>query len=194
MSYLPLTSLMENDDNATTPTTITATAGIMYLTLIFNVYLIWRCYLILMFDKHALRICTITGIILLVYLLYMHYGEGAPNICKIAKGMDCEVANKSKYAEFFGISVPIIGKTPVSGIGIAYFVSVILLSKNAKYMPHIFLISVVAVPLALYLSYVQYFVLQSVCLFCEISKIMIGIITFVSLHQSKKLGLLKIEM
>jgi uncharacterized membrane protein len=139
-------------------------------------------------------ICGIIGMIFLGYLFYVHYSGDVPDICKIRKGMDCEVANRSKYAEFFGISAPIIGKIPVSGIGIAYFVSVILLARNSRFMPYVFVISMVAIPLALYLSYVQYFILQSVCLFCELSKIMIGIITFISLHESRKMGLLKIEM
>lgn len=147
-----------------------------------------------MFSKTVILVCGIIGIILLGYLLYAHYSLDAPSICKIGKGMDCEVVNRSKYAEFFGISAPIIGKTPVSGIGIAYFVSMILLVRNSRFMPYVFLLSIIAIPLALYLSYVQYFVLQSVCLLCEISKIMIGIITFVSLLDSRKMGLLKIEM
>lgn len=145
--------------------------------------------------KVAIQLAALAGIAMLGYLLFARYAGEGPSLCRIGEGLDCDVASKSRYAEFFGIPAPIIGGIPVSVIGIGYFAAVIFLSRfGNRFYPHVLVLSALAVPPALYLSYVQYFVLGSVCLLCELSKVAIGIITYVSLDESMKNRLLKIEL
>jgi uncharacterized membrane protein len=149
-----------------------------------------------MIDRRLIvQLCSVAGILMLSYLFSASYTGSNTTLCNISESLNCDVASKSKYANFFGIPAPLLSEIPVSVIGIAYFLAVILLTTRGSHMmPHIFVVSAAAIPFSLYLSYVQYFVLGSVCLFCELSKVMIGIIAFASLSESLRRKLLKFEV
>jgi|GEM_PF-2731767 uncharacterized membrane protein len=133
----------------------------------------------------AIQILCLAGIVMLSYLFVLHYAK-TPSICNINETFNCEVANKSVYAEFYGV--------PLSAIGIGYFIIVLALSKfKSRFLPHIFLLSAAAVPPCIYLTYVQIYILGSICLFCELTKMGIYSILAISLYESRKLKLLQFE-
>jgi uncharacterized membrane protein len=123
---------------------------------------------------------------MLVYLLVLHYID-TPSVCNINETFNCEIANKSGYSEFFGV--------PLSAIGIGYFALVLIFSRhNPRYLPHIFLLSAIAVPPCVYLTYVQINILGSICLFCELTKFTIYSILALSFLESRRLKLLQFEL
>jgi uncharacterized membrane protein len=125
------------------------------------------------------------GILMMGYLTVVHY-TGGSSVCDINERFNCDAVNRSVYSEFMGV--------PVSVIGIMYFVAVIGMAMlGKKYYPYIFVLSIVSLVPALYLDYIEFFVLNAVCIFCELSKVMIGAITVVSFLESRKNGLLQFE-
>jgi len=133
----------------------------------------------------AIQLLCFAGIVMLSYLLILHYAK-TPSICNINETFNCEVANKSVYAEFYGV--------PLSAIGIGYFIVVLALSKfKSRFLPHIFLLSAAAVPPCVYLTYVQIYILGSICLFCELTKLAIYSIVTISLLESRRQRLIQFE-
>ncbi|TAL48513.1 hypothetical protein EPN87_00360 [archaeon] len=125
------------------------------------------------------------GILMMGYLSVLHY-TGGSSVCDINERFNCDAVNKSVYSEFMGI--------PFSIIGILYFAIVIGMALlGEKFYPYIFILSLVSLAPALYLDYIEFFVLNAVCIFCELSKVMIGAIIAVSFLESRRLGLLKVE-
>jgi uncharacterized membrane protein len=60
-------------------------------------------------------------------------------------------------------------------------------------LPHIFLLTAAAVPPCIYLTHVQINILGSICLFCELTKLVIYSILAISFLESRKLNLLQFE-
>ena len=102
------------------------------------------------------------------YLISIHYAPAEEAFCNLGEGLSCDVVNKSVYAEVFGI--------PVSLLGFLYFVGVFLLvlCKKASTPYHwLALVSIIFLGPSLYLTGIELFVLENICVFCEISKVLI---------------------
>lgn len=114
------------------------------------------------------------GIAIMSYLTYLHYSGSASSFCDISEGVSCQVVNQSIYSEIFGI--------PVSILGLLYFLTVFILSLQAKsiqkYLSLIFYLSIFVIVPSLYLTYTEIFIIKSICLFCEISKVLMIVIAF----------------
>ncbi|OGZ13034.1 MAG: hypothetical protein A2942_00670 [Candidatus Lloydbacteria bacterium RIFCSPLOWO2_01_FULL_50_20] len=131
--------------------------------------------------KNPTRIILITlsilGIFIMAYLVKVGYGSGDTSFCDLGEGLSCDLVNKSKYAKVFGI--------PLSGMGLAYFIWVFftaLRSYKPKSLEKIALVSVVMLVPSLYLSiWVEYFVLETFCILCEASKVIMALIIIASL-------------
>lgn len=110
------------------------------------------------------------------YLTYLHYAhEGVETVCDFAEGFSCEIVNKSVYSELFGI--------PVAVLGAAYFLTVLVLATrryHPKPYPYILAFTIFSLVFGLYLSGIEYLVLHTVCLFCELSKLVMIDILVVS--------------
>lgn len=100
------------------------------------------------------------------YLTYLHFKPSHGALCDFGAGFSCDLVNKSVYAEVMGI--------PVSVMGLAYFLGVAFLVVRkpiADVMRVIQLFTAFSIVYSLHLTYIEVFVLGSVCLFCELSKI-----------------------
>lgn len=114
------------------------------------------------------------GVGVMTYLIYLHYADGGGSVCDIAGGLSCSVVNKSDFSEIFGV--------PISVLGLLYFLTVVVM-MSYKHWPQPFrevtLFTVFALSFGLYLSGVELLILDSFCLFCELSKVvMIAILVF----------------
>jgi uncharacterized membrane protein len=133
-------------------------------------------------SRWALIIISIAGVLIMGYLTSLHYAQGEGSFCDIGEGLSCSAVNQSIYSEVFGI--------PVSVMGLIYFFLVLVVSvffhneKNSKY---ILLASTLFVGPSIYLSYIELFVINEVCIFCELSKILIlAVIVSSAFGVSKK--------
>lgn len=116
-----------------------------------------------------LRALSLTGIVIMIYLARLHFTEDVSTgaICELGEGLSCEAVNTSKYSEVLGI--------PVSFLGVGYFGLLLLVSftKLSKDMwKNIFLLTLFVLVPSLYLSSLELFVINSICIFCEISKLL----------------------
>lgn len=117
------------------------------------------------------------GFIVAAYLSILHYKNAIPP-CSIAKG--CEIILTSKFASFANI--------PISLIGSAYYLAVIVLSlifiesKQEFILKLLFIIIVLGAVLSLGLILVQIFILKAICQYCLVSDfislILLGIVIF----------------
>ena len=96
------------------------------------------------------------------YLLSLHFSLGETAFCNLGEGLSCDIVNKSEYAKVAGV--------PVSLLGLLYFVG-ILAAMWRRYeratLKWIIFVSIAFLGPSLYFSYIEFFVLNNVCVFCD---------------------------
>ncbi|MBI4135858.1 vitamin K epoxide reductase family protein [Candidatus Uhrbacteria bacterium] len=123
-------------------------------------------------PRITLIILAVLGLATMGYLTNLHFAPEANAFCNIGEGYSCDIVNKSEYAKILGI--------PVSILGLLYFVLVLAVGIF-KYTPSalkaVAFLTIAFLGPALYLSYIEFFVLKNICILCEGSKIlMLGIV------------------
>jgi uncharacterized membrane protein len=108
--------------------------------------------------------------------LYHHYGTSATSYCDIGENFNCDIVNRSTYSQIAGI--------PVALIGIAGYVTVLMAAtfySNRDGTPAILAIgSLAGLGFALYLTYIEGFVLATWCVLCLSSLVLISSIAVLS--------------
>jgi uncharacterized membrane protein len=94
--------------------------------------------------------------------LYHHYGTSATSYCDIGENFNCDIVNRSTYSTVFGI--------PVAMIGIIGYLAVLTLTtlyRSPARTPVILaIVSLAGLSFALYLTYIEGFVLAAWCILC----------------------------
>lgn len=102
------------------------------------------------------------GIIVSSVSLYHHYGTSATSYCDVGENFNCDIVNRSTYSTIAGI--------PVAAIGIAGYLGVLILAtlyRSRADMPAMLAIGAMAgLAFALYLTYIEGFVLAAWCILC----------------------------
>ena len=105
--------------------------------------------------------------------LYHHFGTSQTKYCDFGESFNCDIVNRSTYSVIFGI--------PVALIGILGYVSLLVFAtvyRNKAEVPGILLLaSVGGLGFALYLTYIEAFVLGVWCILCMSSLAIIVMIT-----------------
>lgn len=132
---------------------------------------------------------SVVAMFVTAYLAYLHYAGTGESFCDISEKINCDVVNKSVYSEFLGVPVAIWGF-------LAYFVILVIsmgvvaefdFSKiysklRPKFMLKLLLfITFVGTGFSLYLSYVEFFILKTVCILCVTQQIIIFIMFILSM-------------
>lgn len=123
------------------------------------------------------------------YLSYLHYRPSASTLCKINEYWDCDIVNKSTYSEIFGIPVAILGlATYLFLLAMAWAilkgVRFTRWHKSLRALNLFWLLfGVVAAGVVFsgYLTYIELFVLEAICVFCLAQQIIIIVDLFVLL-------------
>jgi uncharacterized membrane protein len=120
------------------------------------------------------------GVGVMLYLAYMHFGSGGDHsICSFGADFSCDLVNQSPYAAPFGM--------PLSVLGLVFFVAVIawLLWYRGpqRFMPLV-AANVFGLSFGLVLTGIQIFILGSICLFCEASKVLMLLILVVTAYAA----------
>lgn len=128
----------------------------------------------------ALCLLSLLGMGVSIYLIYQHYKPAGGSFCNVSDFVSCDVVNKSKYAEILGIPVSILGLAAYSFI---FILSLGILRRWIQERGETLLLifTSLSVAFSLYLTFVEFFILQAVCLFCITSQILIIIIFILSL-------------
>jgi uncharacterized membrane protein len=124
----------------------------------------------------AIALLALAGAVVSSISLYHHYGASKSSFCDFGANFNCDMVNRSIYSAIFGIPVALIG---IFGYGILLVLATLYRAKAE--IPWILLIaSVVGLGFALYLTYVEAFVLAVWCVLCLSSLALIATIAGLS--------------
>ena len=115
-------------------------------------------------ERAIVALCFL-GASFMGYLTYLHFKTSPGTFCDFGAGFSCDLVNKSIYAEAMGV--------PLSLMGLAYFIGVAALMLKRAVPDRLRIVQIFTVfslIFSLHLTYIEIFVLGSVCVFCEASK------------------------
>jgi vitamin-K-epoxide reductase (warfarin-sensitive) len=121
----------------------------------------------------AIAILSVAGMAVSAVSLQRHYAKSASRFCDIGEKFNCDIVNRSEYSSVMGI--------PVAGIGVAGYLALLLLSTAYRSRPEtpirLLVAATAGLTFALYLSYIEGYVLDTWCILCLSSLVLIAAIT-----------------
>jgi len=128
------------------------------------------------------RICLVIAVLALAGIavsslaLQNHYAKSTSSYCDLGESFNCDIVNRSTYSVVLGLPVGLIGI-----IGYALLLALSTLYRAKAETPAMLLIATLGgLAFALYLTYVEAFVLAVWCLLCLSSLVLILSITLLS--------------
>jgi vitamin-K-epoxide reductase (warfarin-sensitive) len=110
----------------------------------------------------AISLLAIAGIAVSSVSLYHHYGRSRTSYCDIGENFNCDVVNRSTYSTLLGIPVALIGI-----IGYLGLLALATVYRSKAETPLLLLMaSIAGLGFALYLTYIEGFVLAAWCILC----------------------------
>ena len=108
------------------------------------------------------------GIAVSGYLLRMHYHPELESYCTINSFLDCGEVNQSEYAEILGIPVALVGLVGYIAILILALLRMFGFTKilGLEVTSVLFLAIIVGAVFSTYLTFIEFIVIQKVCIFC----------------------------
>lgn len=123
-----------------------------------------------MFSRpFIISILALAGLAVSAYLLTVHWGWWSA-VC-LGVG-DCEAVNTSRFSEFLGIPVALMGMGAYAAI-IAASVAIRQNIQTVWARRSVFIIAAIGVAFSAYLTYIELFVLYEICPWCVISAILV---------------------
>ena len=124
----------------------------------------------------TIAVLAVIGIVVSSISLYHHYGSSKTNFCHLGESFNCDIVNRSIYSSVFGIPVALIGI-----LGYATLLALATVYRSKAETPAMLMIaSTVGLGFAIYLTYIERFVLGTWCILCLSSFAMIVLITVFS--------------
>ena len=121
----------------------------------------------------AIAILSVAGVVVSAVSLQRHYAKSATAFCDVGEKFNCDIVNRSEYSRVMRI--------PVAGIGIAGYAALFALAtvyRSRQETPLRLLVAAgVGLVFALYLTYIEGFVLDTWCILCLSSLAAITLIT-----------------
>jgi len=156
-------------------------------------YIIW-CFAEVLRVRtlvQTVKVLALLGVILSSYLIYAHFYSASGLCPPLTDGtVPCDIVNKSIYAEIMGIPVAILGFFGY----VMIFLFGFLLSNREVYSRRSHVIEkyeqrleglltaviLVAALFTVWLNYVQFYVIKTLCIGCELSAMTIAILLLLS--------------
>ncbi len=121
-------------------------------------------------------VLAVGGIVVSSISLEHHYGTSKTAFCDIGENFNCDIVNRSAYSSIAGVPVALIGM-----LGYAALVGLATVYRERRETPALlFLGALVGLAFALYLTYIEGWVLGAWCIVCLSSLALIVAITVVS--------------
>lgn len=124
----------------------------------------------------VIAILAVAGAAVSAVSLQRHYAKSATAFCELGEKFDCDIVNRSEYSSVMGI--------PVAGIGVVGYG--VLLALATVYRSHaetpmrLLAAAFAGLTFALYLTYVEGYVLETWCVLCLSSLGLIAGITILT--------------
>jgi vitamin-K-epoxide reductase (warfarin-sensitive) len=110
----------------------------------------------------AIAVLSCFGIVVSAVSLQRHYAKSASSFCEFGEKFNCDIVNRSEYSTVMGIPVAGIGM-----VGYAFLLALATLYRGGRQTPTWLLAAGVAgLVFALYLTYVEGYVLDTWCILC----------------------------
>jgi uncharacterized membrane protein len=124
----------------------------------------------------AVATLALAGIVVSSVSLHHHYGTSQTNYCDFGASFNCDIVNRSIYSTILGVPDALIGI-----LGYAALLALATVYRAKSEAPAMLLIaSVAGLSFALYLTYVEAFVLATWCILCLSSLSLMILITGLS--------------
>jgi len=125
----------------------------------------------------AIAVLAVAGVTVSAVSLERHYAKSATAFCDFSQRFSCDVVNRSEYSSLMGI--------PVAGIGVVGYAVLFVLAtfwKSRVATPTRLLAAALGgLAFALYLTYIEAYVLTTWCILCLISLALISMISLLSI-------------
>ena len=128
--------------------------------------------------KPLISILSALGLIVSLYLTYLHFSDGHAAFC--AAGTDCDAVRQSGFSTIMGIPVAAIG---VAGYAVMLIVSLVGMKKHTKWLV-LYILALAGFVFSAYLTYLELFVIKAICMYCVFSAVLMTVI-FISLLPAK---------
>ena len=120
---------------------------------------------------------SLAGVIDSAISLERHYAKSATRFCDFSQRFSCDIVNRSEYSSIIGI--------PVAGIGVAGYGVLLALATLLRTRPQtpnrLLGAAIAGLAFALYLTYVEAYVLETWCILCLLSLVFISLISLLAL-------------
>jgi len=135
----------------------------------------------------AIAVLALAGIVVSSVSLRNHYATSATTYCDVGENFNCDIVNRSAYSVVVGIPVALIG---IMGYAVLLGLSTLYRAK-AETPAMLLIASVAGLGFALYLTYIEGFVLGVWCILCLSSLALIFSIAVLSsllvIHSGRRL-------
>jgi uncharacterized membrane protein len=123
-----------------------------------------------------IAVLALAGTIVSAVSLQRHYAKSATAFCDFSQRFSCDIVNRSEYSSIVGI--------PVAGIGVVgyalLFVLAVFLKDRVETPSRLLGAALAGLAFALYLTYIEGYVLTAWCILCLISLLAIFLISVLS--------------
>ena len=121
----------------------------------------------------GIAILSLAGMIVSSISLQRHYAKSATSYCEFGEKFNCDIVNRSEYSSVAGIPVSLIG---VVGYGLLLMLSTLWRSRPDT-PTRLLTAAAAGLLFALYLTYIEAYVLTTWCILCLTSLALIASIT-----------------
>ncbi len=121
----------------------------------------------------AIAILALVGMVVSAVSLQRHYAKSATAFCEVGEKFNCDIVNRSEYSSLMGIPVAGIG---IVGYGVLFALATIYRAREETPL-RLLVAALAGLALALYLTYVEGYVLETWCILCLSSLALIAMIT-----------------
>src|SRR5437763_14922398 len=110
----------------------------------------------------AIALVALAGIAVSSISLYHHFATTKTSFCNFGESFNCDLVNRSSYSTFLGVPVALIGI-----LGYLLILALATIYRQKAETPYILLIaSVCGTVFALYLTYLEAYVIHAWCILC----------------------------
>jgi uncharacterized membrane protein len=130
----------------------------------------------------AIAILAVAGIAVSSVSLYHHFSKSKTSFCNLGPSFDCDLVNRSQYSTFHKVPVALLGM-----FGYLLVLSLATVYREKAETPFILGATVLGgLGFALYLTYLEGFVLHAWCVLCLSSLAIISAITVLAVMNALK--------
>ena len=112
------------------------------------------------------------GVVVSAVSLERHYAKSVTQFCDFSQRFSCDIVNRSEYSSIAGIPVAAIG---IAGYGTLFLLST-LWKSHTETPGRLLIAAIVGLAFALYLTYIEAYVLTTWCILCLTSLLLIFLI------------------